>query len=85
MYYGSEQCFNSGGKDGRGAYGSMFDHPYQFDNAKRGDDFDMTYFMYQKIAKMMAARRKLVEKGVILQKTWPIMQLLDYQWKILRY
>ncbi|MBP7652450.1 hypothetical protein KA977_03445, partial [Candidatus Dependentiae bacterium] len=58
LYYGSEQCFNTGGKDGRGAYSAMFDHPYQFDNAA-GDKFDMTNWMYKKIAKMMAARRKI--------------------------
>ncbi|HOK42010.1 MAG TPA: Ig-like domain-containing protein, partial [bacterium] len=58
VYYGSEQCFNTPGKDGRGAYPAMFAHPFEFDNAV-GDNFNMCYWMYKKIAKMLAARRQI--------------------------
>jgi len=57
-YYGSEQAFNTSGTDGRGAYAAMFSHAYEWDNAV-GDNFNMTYWLYQKIAKMLRARRRI--------------------------
>jgi glycosidase/endonuclease/exonuclease/phosphatase family metal-dependent hydrolase len=56
VYYGSEQAFNTGGKDGRGAYSAMFDHPYQFDNAA-GDNLNMTHYLYKNVARILRARR----------------------------
>ncbi|OGH62007.1 MAG: hypothetical protein A3I06_04580, partial [Candidatus Lindowbacteria bacterium RIFCSPLOWO2_02_FULL_62_12] len=58
LYYGSEQAFNTGGTDGRGAYAAMFDHPFQWDNAS-GDNFNQAFWLYKKIARMMAARRRI--------------------------
>ncbi|HBP20054.1 MAG TPA: hypothetical protein DEA08_19980 [Planctomycetes bacterium] len=58
LYYGSEQAFNTGGKEGVGPYAAMFDHPFQRDNA-RGDRLDMTYWLYKKIARIMRARRQI--------------------------
>ena len=47
LYYGSEQAFNTGGKNGVGAYPAMFDHAFQADNAA-GDRFEMTYWLYKR-------------------------------------
>ncbi len=58
LYYGSEQAFNTGGKNGVGAYPAMFDHPFQSGNAN-GDRLDMTYWLYKRIAKIMRARRRI--------------------------
>ncbi|MEK8024161.1 MAG: alpha-amylase family glycosyl hydrolase, partial [Candidatus Hydrogenedentota bacterium] len=58
MYYGGEQAFNTAGTDGRGAYGALYDHPFQWDNAV-GDNVNMSFWLYKKIAKMMAARRRI--------------------------
>lgn len=58
LYYGSEQAFNTGGKNGVGAYPAMFDHPFTEGNS-RGDKFDMSAYLYQRIARIMRARRQI--------------------------
>lgn len=58
LYYGSEQAFNTGGKNGVGAYPAMFDHPFQEGNSA-GDRFDMTSWLYKRIARIMRARRRI--------------------------